>query len=91
MKRREDKPEPQPRPFVRSAHFEALRVIRRKQPALYISMSVDIKAQLELYCDLRRRAENNVQVLCLACSQKGSDSAECSHVDEARRVLGLTA
>jgi 5-methylcytosine-specific restriction endonuclease McrA len=60
MKRRKDhtpEPESRPRGFVRSARFEALRTMRRKQPELYISMSTGIKSQLELYCLWRRAHE----------------------------------
>jgi 5-methylcytosine-specific restriction endonuclease McrA len=74
--------EPQPRPFVRLAHFESLRTLRRKEPELYISMSAGVKAQLELYCDMRRvhesreRAEKRKQMI----DERGAFCACCGDI-----------
>jgi 5-methylcytosine-specific restriction endonuclease McrA len=69
MKRRD---EPQPRGFVRCQHFEELRTLRRKQPALYISMSANVKAQLEFYCLMRRQLNNGEQSRAQKIKERGA-------------------
>jgi hypothetical protein len=79
MKKQDE--EPQPRGFVTSAHFEALRIIRREQPELYMTMSRSVKAQVELYSLWRNRHKKKRQAaardkriqnlggLCVCCGE----------------------
>lgn len=73
------KPTPTPKPFARSAHFEALRTLRRKKPELYLSMSSHAKAQLELYLTWRRAHDARVRAATRSrmIDERGAHCACC--------------